>query len=62
MWLEKEGSTVDPKTSATAASWAVYGLVLQWSREKNKKKPSAEKFADQIFPLVAANLKMAQPV
>ena len=60
MWLEKEDATVDPKTSATAASWAIYGLVLQWSREKNKKKPSAEKFADQIFPLVAANLKMAQ--
>ncbi len=61
VWLEKEGSNIDPKTAATAASWAIYGLVLQWSHDKNKKKPSAEKFADQVLPLIAINLRLAQP-
>ncbi len=62
VWLEKEGSNADPKTAATAASWAIYGLALQWSHEKSKKRPSAEKFAEQIFPLIAANLRLAEPV
>ncbi len=61
VWLEKEGSTIDPKTAATAASWAIYGLVLQWTHDKNKNKPSAEKFADQVLPLIAVNLRLAQP-
>jgi len=61
VWLEKEGSTIDPKTAATAASWAIYGLVLQWTRDKSKKKPSAENFADQVLPLIASNLRFAQP-
>ena len=61
VWLEKEGSTIDSKTAATAASWAIYGLVLQWTHDKNKKKPSAEKFADQVLPLIAVNLRLAQP-
>jgi AcrR family transcriptional regulator len=61
VWLEKEGSAIDPKTAATAASWAIYGLVLQWNHDKSKKKPSAEKFADQVLPLVAVNLRIAQP-
>ena len=58
VWLEKEASAVDPKTAATAASWAVYGLALQWSHDKSKKRPSAEKFAEQVLPLIAASLKM----
>ncbi len=61
VWLEKEGSTIDSKTAATAASWAIYGLVLQWTHDKNKKKLSAEKFADQVLPLIAVNLRLAQP-
>jgi len=61
VWLEKEGSTIDSKTAATAASWAIYGLVLQWTHDKSKKKPSAEKFADQVLPLIAVNLRLAQP-
>jgi AcrR family transcriptional regulator len=61
VWLEKEDSHIDSKTAATAASWAIYGLVLQWSRDKNKKKPSPEKFADQVLPLIAVNLRLAQP-
>ena len=60
VWLEKEGSTIDPKTAATAASWAIYGLVLQWTHDKSKKKLSAENFADQVLPLIASNLRLAQ--
>jgi len=61
-WLEQVGSDVDSKTAATAASWAIYGLVLQWSRDKSKKRPSAEQFAEQIFPLIAVNLGEKQKV
>ena len=60
MWLEKEETDVDINTAATAASWAIYGLVLQWTREKEAERLSAEQFADQIFPLIAANLQLAQ--
>ena len=62
VWLEKEGSIIDSKTAATAASWAIYGLVLQWTHDKSKKKASAEEFADQVLPLIAVNLRLAQPV
>jgi len=61
VWREKEESTIDPKTAATAASWAIYGLVLQWTHDKSKKKPSPEEFADQVLPIIAVNLRMAQP-
>lgn len=57
VWLEKEGSTIDPKTAATAASWAVYGLALQWSHDKSRKRLSAEKFAEQVLPLIAPSLR-----
>lgn len=58
MWLKKIGSVSAPETSATAASWAIYGLAMQWSREK--KSQTAEAFADEVLPLVAANLSLAQ--
>lgn len=61
LWLEQDDSDVDAKTAATAASWAIYGLVLQWNHDKNKKKPPADKFADQVLPLIASNLRLAQP-
>jgi AcrR family transcriptional regulator len=57
-WLEKIGSEIDPGMAATAASWSIYGLVLQWSREKNH--PTAEDYAWQILPLIAANLRLRQ--
>ena len=56
MWLEKTGSEIEPKMAATAASWAVYGLALQWSREKNR--PPANVYAGQVFSLVAGNLRL----
>ncbi len=61
-WIQKLGTDTDPKIAATAASWAIYGLAQQWSHDRNKKRPSAEKFTDQILPLIAGNLSLAQPV
>ena len=54
-WLEKTGSEIDPHIAATAASWSIYGLALQWSQEKNRS--SAEEYAGQILPLITANLR-----
>jgi AcrR family transcriptional regulator len=55
-WLEQEGNCADPATSSTAASWAIYGLALQWSREK--KRLPAEEYAGKILGLIAANLRL----
>ena len=60
MWLKKNENVHSPETSATAASWAIYGLAMQWNREK--KPQSAETFADAVLPLVAANLSLQQMV
>ena len=60
-WIEKLGTDVDPKIASTATSWAIYGLAMQWSHDKNKKRPSAEKFTDQVLPLIAGNLRLMQP-
>lgn len=60
-WLEKLGTTVDPNIASTATSWAIYGLAVQWSRDKSKKRPSAETFTDQVLPLIAGNLSLQQP-
>jgi AcrR family transcriptional regulator len=61
-WIEKLGTDVDSGIAATATSWAIYGLALQWSLDKSKKRVSAEKFADQVLPLIAGNLRLMQPV
>lgn len=57
-WLEKietiRNCSVSRERAATAASWALYGLAHQWAHEK--KKQSAGQFADEVMPLVAANL------
>ena len=58
-WIEKWGTVIDPKIAATATSWAIYGLADQWSHDKNKKRPGAEEFADQVLPLIAGNLSLA---
>lgn len=59
-WIEKLGTQVDPKIGATAASWAIYGLALQWSLDKSKKRPAAGQYADQVLPLIAGNLRLMQ--
>src|SRR5512133_930936 len=38
-WLEKIEIDVEPKLASTAASWAIYGLAVQWSHDKSKKRP-----------------------
>lgn len=58
MWLKKNENVHSPETSATAASWAIYGLAMQWNRDK--KNQPAEAFADEVLPLVAANLSLLQ--
>ena len=53
-WLEPVKLKVAPETAATAASWAIYGLALQWSHAKHPRK--VEEFAAEVLPLVAGNL------
>jgi len=57
-WLEKietiRNCSVSRERAATAASWAIYGLAHQWTHEK--RKSTADTFADEVMPLVAANL------
>lgn len=59
IWLKQTENTISPETSATAASWAIYGLAMQWNREK--KNQTADSFASEVLPLVAANLNLTQP-
>ncbi|GAB4459903.1 MAG: hypothetical protein Kow0070_15440 [Anaerolineales bacterium] len=54
-WLAQNGSGVTPQTAATAAAWSIYGLALEWSRQKNR--PPAGQFAEQVLPLVAGTLQ-----
>lgn len=57
-WLENlpllQNTCVSRERAATAASWAIYGLAVEWSR--NKPQPPLEQYADEVLPLVAANL------
>jgi AcrR family transcriptional regulator len=59
-WIDKLSTDIDPKIAATAASWAIYGLAVQWSRDKSKKRPSAEAYAEQVLPLIAGNLRLLE--
>jgi len=58
-WLNLEKGVRDANTAATAASWAIYGLALQWSHEK--QRTAVEQFADRVLPLISTFLGMAQP-
>lgn len=60
-WIEKMELNLDPKIASTAASWAIYGLAVQWSHNKNKDRPSVEKFTDEVLPLIEGNLRLHQP-
>jgi hypothetical protein len=33
---------------------------MQWSRDKSKKRPTAEAFADEVLPLIAGNLRLLE--
>lgn len=56
-WGEKAEWIADPRSTAVAVSWALYGLALEWSRDK--KRPPVEQFAAQIAPLIDAILGQA---
>jgi AcrR family transcriptional regulator len=60
-WIEKLETNIEPSLAATAASWAIYGLALQWSRDKSKERSTVEAYVEQVLPLIAANLRLAQP-
>ncbi|MDE1170701.1 MAG: TetR/AcrR family transcriptional regulator [Verrucomicrobium sp.] len=51
--------TEKPELAATVASWAIYGVALEWSR--SDRAQSAEAFTEAALPLIAASLKMAAP-
>jgi len=59
-WIEKLDTDIDPKIASTAASWAIYGLAIQWSHDKSKKRPSAETFTDEVLPIIAGNLRLTR--
>jgi AcrR family transcriptional regulator len=60
-WLEKEKTDIDPKIASTATSWAIYGLAMQWTHDKSKKRSTVETFADQVLPVISGNLRLVQP-
>lgn len=60
LWLGKVGSEIDIKMAATAASWTIYGLALQYNQDKSAEKQTAEQFAVQVLPLVSINLRVTQ--
>jgi AcrR family transcriptional regulator len=57
-WLENlptlQNTAVPRARAATATSWAIYGLASEWSRLK--QTPPVEQYAQEVLPLVAANL------
>lgn len=57
-WLQKAKIDVAPETAATAASWAIFGLAAQWAH--GRQPAPAEEFAQEVLPLVAANLRLAE--
>jgi AcrR family transcriptional regulator len=57
-WGEKTPFGTDLKTAAIAASWAIYGLAQEWSRDKRRSE--VETFTVQIVPLIYAILGVLQ--
>jgi AcrR family transcriptional regulator len=54
-WAQTVNPTSNPHRVGIAASWALYGLVLDWFHER--KHPKASLFAEQITPLINAILR-----
>src|SRR5258705_4439261 len=50
---ERVSSCTEAQLRATAASWAICGTVLEWSRARSI---SAEELADAVLPLIATGL------
>lgn len=60
VWLEQLNPDREVQSTATATSWAIYGLAQEWSRQK--KGPQAEAYADQVLPILAAILGIAPSI
>ena len=58
-WAGQTGTDVAPGLAATATSWALYGLALDWTHQK--KRLPADQYAAQVLPLIASNLKLEEP-
>jgi AcrR family transcriptional regulator len=58
-WIEKLDIHIEANIAATATSWAIYGLALEWSRDR--KHIPVDDFADNVLPLIAANLRLVEP-
>lgn len=56
-WLKQVGTGTSPELTATAVSWAIYGLASQWSHEKDR--PAVDVFADQVLPMISANFNLS---
>jgi AcrR family transcriptional regulator len=56
-WLKQVGTDPSLELTATAVSWAIYGLASQWSHDKDR--PAVEVFADQVLPMISANFNLA---
>ena len=54
LWAQQAAPGAEAKTAATAASWAIYGLALEWNHEK--KRRDVEIFAVDVLPLIAGIL------
>ncbi len=55
-WLEQVPLATSAEMAATATSWAIYGLALQWSHAKQPQPVDA--FAIEVLPLLGANLNL----
>jgi len=58
LWAEQASPGSDAKNTATAASWAIYGLALEWNH--TKKRIDVESFADQVLPIIGGILGAAE--
>ena len=58
-WIEKLDIHIEANIAATATSWAIYGLALEWSRDR--KHIPVDDFAGNVLPLIAANLRLVEP-
>lgn len=58
-WGEKTAFSTDPKSAGIAASWAIYGLSVEWFHDK--KRPSVEDFSRRISPMINAILGVLEP-